>query len=725
LKQIIVKEGLSLAARLMLLIGSAAVAIFISVACYYYVAASRTAVEGVKEDALNITLAAANRIEVIMRSVEKITLNLAAILADSCSDRQNLKALLGTFLDSNNEIFGMAAAFEPYAFEADHYYFGPYAYRGKEGTEIKFLGSEFYNYHLMDWYQIPKELERPVWSVPYFDEGGGGIIMSTYSVPIFKGNGPARRFMGVVTADISLSWLREWVGAIKVLDTGYAFVVSQNGDFVTHPIHASIMKEGIFSLSEERSDAKLRNIGIRMVGGQAGYEIAGELLEGRRSFLFFSPLGSTGWSIGVVFPEEELMAPVKRLANRLIVIGGAGVALLLITVIFLSRGITRPLADLTAKIKTIGGGEFSVRVPEGGPREISHLARSFNELGSLLTQYIEKRDFIRDTFGRYVTAEVVKKLMESADGLELGGERRDLTILMSDLRGFTALVRDMEPEQVISILNRYLSSMIEILMDHRAVIDEIIGDGILAFFGAPEPMADHAFKAVSCALKMQNAMEEINAFNKARGLGSLEMGIAVNSGDVIVGNIGSKRRTKYGVVGHQVNFTGRMESFTLGGQVLVSKSTYDRVKEVLEVREVFTVNMKGVHGPVTLYEAVGLKGEDPVSLKRQDAAMRAISGRVEIRIFPLKGKVVSDEGLGGFILHIGPDRMLVGSKAGLSERGDVLIELECEALHEKPTGVFGKVTAVRERGGDGVEVEVRFTSPSSDVKRFVDCVLGS
>ena len=199
---------------------------------------------------------------------------------------------------------------------------------------------------------------------------------------------------------------------------------------------------------------------------------------------------------------------------------------------------------------------------------MADLAHSFNELGQQLTEYIEKRDFIRDTFGRYVTQEVVTKLLESEGALEMGGEIREVSLIMSDLRGFTAIIAEMKPEEVITFLNRYLSRMIEILLDHRAVIDEIVGDGILAFFGAPEPLEDHPARAVACALSMQAAMDELNAENEADGLPRLAMGIGVNTGSVVVGNIGSERRTKYSVVGSDVNFASRLEAVALAGQVL-------------------------------------------------------------------------------------------------------------------------------------------------------------
>ena len=230
-----------------------------------------------------------------------------------------------------------------------------------------------------------------------------------------------------------------------------------------------------------------------------------------------------------------------------------------------------------------------------------------------MTEGLKDRDRIKDTFGRYLTQEVVKRLLESKEGLKLGGETRKISMMMSDLRGFTALTSSMKPEDVITFLNRYLGKMLEIILDHHGIIDEIIGDGILAFFGAPETLENHPELAVACALKMQIAMQEINAQNEADGLPHLEMGVAVNTGEVIVGNIGSEKRAKYGAVGSQVNFTGRLESFTVGGQVLISQATYESVAQKLDIRDALDVEMKGVPGKVKLYDVRGIFGAHEAS----------------------------------------------------------------------------------------------------------------
>src|SRR6185369_15972615 len=152
-------------------------------------------------------------------------------------------------------------------------------------------------------------------------------------------------------------------------------------------------------------------------------------------------------------------------------------------------------------------------------------------------------------------------------------EMRRVTIMMSDLRAFTAVSERLGPEQVVHMLNRYLGAMAEIILRYQGTIDEFIGDAILAIFGAPVTRGDDARRALSCALAMQLALEVVNQENAKEGLPALEMGIAIHTGEVVVGNIGSDRRAKYGVVGPPVNIAGRIESYSVGGQVLISGET--------------------------------------------------------------------------------------------------------------------------------------------------------
>lgn len=181
--------------------------------------------------------------------------------------------------------------------------------------------------------------------------------------------------------------------------------------------------------------------------------------------------------------------------------------------------------------------------------------------------------FIRATFGRYLSDEIVTEILERPEGLDLGGDLREVTIMMSDIRGFTTLSERLPPDRVVSVLNRYLGAMTDIILQHEGTIDEFLGDAILAVFGAPRRRGDEPDRAARCALAMQAAMDAINAANRNDGLPELEMGIALNTGTVIAGNIGSERRSKYGFVGHAMNVTSRIEDVARRGEILIAEST--------------------------------------------------------------------------------------------------------------------------------------------------------
>jgi class 3 adenylate cyclase/HAMP domain-containing protein len=386
--------------------------------------------------------------------------------------------------------------------------------------------------------------------------------------------------------------------------------------------------------------------------------------------------------------------------------------------------LSRPISRLRDGVQQVGEGNFAVAVPMRGAKEIMQLARAFNDLGHKLTEYIEKRDFIRDTFSRYVTNEVVQKLLESKDALKIGGETLEVTILMSDIRGFTALCAGMAPEQVIIFLNRYLGKMIEILLDHQAIIDEIIGDGILAFFGAPEPMADHPSRAIVCALKMQAAMDEINALNAADGLPHLEIGIGINTGAVVVGNIGSERRAKYSVVGAHVNLTSRIESYALGEQVLIGDSTYQRMKGLVEVGEVIEAQGKGVPGTITMYEVKGMGEPYNLRLKEKSETQVALPERVPVQILRISEKIVTGTAGAAWIQNLCETSAVVVFAGKLSQWEDVRLHLLDKESAPLPGKIYGKVTETKVLDNNLHEAHIHFTSVSLEIQRIIQQLLG-
>jgi class 3 adenylate cyclase len=228
--------------------------------------------------------------------------------------------------------------------------------------------------------------------------------------------------------------------------------------------------------------------------------------------------------------------------------------------------------------------------------------KRWHDREQLFRQQLERNErFIRATFGRYLSDDIVTDILERPEGLELGGDQREVTIMMSDIRGFTTLSEQHPARRVVAMLNRYLGAMTDIILEYGGTIDEFLGDAILAVFGAPRRHDDDADRAARCALAMQQAMEAINRANAEEDLPTLAMGIALNTGTVIAGNIGSERRSKYGFVGHAMNVTSRIEDVTGRGEILLAESTRAALRRTYDFGAAREINARGIDERLTVY----------------------------------------------------------------------------------------------------------------------------
>lgn len=326
-------------------------------------------------------------------------------------------------------------------------------------------------------------------------------------------------------------------------------------------------------------------------------------------------------------------------------------------------------------------------------------------------------ELVRRAFGRYVSEEVAECLLRTPDALQLGGEEREVTILMSDLRGFTAMAARQKPQEVIEFLNLYLETMVDVISRYEGTIDEIIGDAILVLFGAPVKCEDHAGKAVACALAMQLSMPEVNQRLAAKGAAELEMGIGVHTGDVIVGNIGSARRTKYAAVGSTVNLAGRIESFTTGGQVLISDSTREKVAAPLGINRQFKVEPKGAAHSLLLHEIGTIGAPYNLALASSSAVLVPIDKPIPVRFTVLEEKFVGRTVYQGRLVTVSESEAGIESDLTVVPLSNLKIELEPVA------GVFpgGEIYGKAEGAAPGASnaTLVRFTSVSPELKLWV------
>ena len=209
---------------------------------------------------------------------------------------------------------------------------------------------------------------------------------------------------------------------------------------------------------------------------------------------------------------------------------------------------------------------------------------------------------VRSAFARYTSPDIADYVLTTAEGQKRGGLTQEVTILMSDLRGFTALSSKMPAQRLINLLNHYFEAMVAVISKYGGTVIEFLGDGIFVVFGAPKEMPDHATNAVKCAIGMQNAIKEVNKWTEENGYPELAMGIGINTGSVVVGNIGSENKMKYGCMGQTVNIAGRLESLTVGGQVLITDHTRQKLTGEFESCSEGSCLPKGAKEELKYYE---------------------------------------------------------------------------------------------------------------------------
>ena len=220
-----------------------------------------------------------------------------------------------------------------------------------------------------------------------------------------------------------------------------------------------------------------------------------------------------------------------------------------------------------------------------------------------------RNTFIRKAFSSYMSDDLVNSLINSPSELSVKGEKRKLTIIFSDLRGFTQLSEALPAEQVFAALNNYFAQMTNVIEKHGGMVDSFIGDAIMVVFGAPRHTDNDALRATACAVEMQLTINAVNALNKEQGLPELSMGIGVNTGFAVVGNIGSEKRMQYSAIGSPVNLASRIQDLTIGGQVLISEATRQEAGDDLQTNGHLRVKVKGIASPITIYDVNGVKGD--------------------------------------------------------------------------------------------------------------------
>jgi adenylate cyclase len=235
--------------------------------------------------------------------------------------------------------------------------------------------------------------------------------------------------------------------------------------------------------------------------------------------------------------------------------------------------------------------------------EIGQLQKLMNHTA----EELQKRESIKELMGKYLSRQVADRIMADSSEATLAGVRREVTVLFADVRGFTTYSENHAPEQVTRSLNEYFEIMVDVIASHEGVLDKFIGDGLMVVFGAPVSQPDHEWRAVTTALEMQAALQSQNLKRAQRGDDPIVIGIGINSGIAISGNLGSLKRMEFTVIGDTVNTAARLESSARQGQILIGRATYEKVKDLIECESLGPITVKGKSGPIDVWWLKGLK----------------------------------------------------------------------------------------------------------------------
>jgi sigma-B regulation protein RsbU (phosphoserine phosphatase) len=384
-----IKRGLAF--KLSITILSSVVITLIAILIYNYYVSKKSIYENAEENAKNLSSSLLNQIKINLVQSQEIPENVATFIESTRLSDNGINGMLEKVIRRNPEIYGSTISFEPYQFDKNKYWFGPYYYRSFDSVKYSDLG-DGYDYFKWPWYTIAKKENKAVWSKPYFDEGGGNILMLTYSVPFYRKENNKEVFNGIVTIDLSLEFLQKYIHEFKIYENGYIFMLTDDGSYIAHPNKSYILKETIFTVAEKYKDTGYLEIGKKMIKGKTGFDDYFSQSLRKDCKIYYAPLGlsgSSGWSVGVVIPEDELYADLNGVTMELFLIGLIGYIIILILIIFFANRITSPLRDLASATTDFGDGDFNAALPDIQSKdEIGVLSNSFKLMQTKLIDYI-------------------------------------------------------------------------------------------------------------------------------------------------------------------------------------------------------------------------------------------------------------------------------------------------------------------------------------------------
>jgi len=432
----------------------------------------------------------------------------------------------------------------------------------------------------------------------------------TAAYPVIDQQG---RVVGVWGVDIELQEISTFLKNLKIGKNGLAFIINAKNEVMAFPELSRLIKEE----KGELRPVRVEELGIAYISAafqeylKTGRQKSVVVSEGKRylySFVEFPPDFPARWKVGILAPEDDFVSGAKQLIRESLFICLVILALAILFAIFIARSISKPIKLLAAETQEIK--DFRLE----GRMEISSRIKEIQLMG----QAIAAMKSGLQAFRRYVPAELVRQLIHTGEEARLGGQKRDLTVFFSDISGFTSIAEGLDPEELMLHLSEYFDDLTQILTREKGTVDKYIGDGIMAFWGAPVPDEEHAVHACRAALLCQERLLELNRKWAAQGKTAFVTRIGISTGETVVGNVGSSERINYTVMGDNVNLASRLEGVNkrFGTRIIVSRATYEAAAAHFWLRPLGLVAVKGKREGSTIYELMDSRegeGDSPAA----------------------------------------------------------------------------------------------------------------
>ena len=377
----------SLSTRIVFYVLSSCILLFVISLSSFYFFSKQQLEEMTYRNAEILTGNTALNIEQTLLPITRIAGNYSWMVENQLADPGSLEGLTRKIVQNNPEIMGCAISLAPSYYSNRGKYFAPYSFRKKDSIVSKQLGSRHYDYFSMDWYRNAVTTKKPCWSDPYFDAGGANTLMVTYAVPLFSGSDTSKQIVGVLSMDLALDKFTSIVNAVKILETGYATVISADGTFVTNPNKTLILNQTIFSYAEKVKQPALMELGREMLLKKTG--IISTSLNGEEVKVYHKSLKSSNWILVVIFPKSEMYAPLQKIFSMLVALVVLGLLLLVFIIIKVVSKQIAPLSLFAQNAKEIAKGNFQTPLPEIHTKdELMGLRNAFVFMQQNLVHYI-------------------------------------------------------------------------------------------------------------------------------------------------------------------------------------------------------------------------------------------------------------------------------------------------------------------------------------------------